>query len=259
MAGAGAGSDQPPPAVGAAGTLAPGDRDWRDWAGGLPADVLEKVAGTLVAQNEAEREAELEADWETESVIEYELQRRQDNGNCLFPFAMVCTNWRKAQLKVGRKLCTRYLTDVLGCDKPGRVAMVKWALAMGCPRENGYGITMAHHAARYGHSELVKWLCGEGGFAMDAQLMSCATESMNLELMKWLRGEGCPWYSPSVCQSIANHACFKGCRDSSLAVLRWARENGALWKAAARDQARRLGYTDDFGNLVDDWGNPVVA
>ena len=35
----------------AAGGVAP--EEWRDWAGGVPAEVLEKVAGKVVAQNEA--------------------------------------------------------------------------------------------------------------------------------------------------------------------------------------------------------------
>ena len=35
-------------------------------------------------------------------------------------------------------------------------------------------------------------------------------------------------------------------------VLRWARENGCPWTAATRDEAAELGYTDDFGNLVED-------
>ena len=34
-------------------------------------------------------------------------------------------------------------------------------------------------------------------------------------------------------------------------VLRWARENGCLWTAGTRDRAaEKLGYTDDFGNLI---------
>ena len=34
-------------------------------------------------------------------------------------------------------------------------------------------------------------------------------------------------------------------------VLRWARENGCSWHAGTRDKAAaKLGYTDDFGNLV---------
>ena len=41
-------------------------------------------------------------------------------------------------------------------------------------------------------------------------------------------------------------------------MLRWARENGCPWDDYTRDRAaRELGYTDDFGNLVDVCGNPV--
>ena len=79
-------------------------------------------------------------------------------------FARVCKPWRKAQLKVGGPLRTRVKSDVL---LPGRVALAKWALAEGCPRKNGNVLNMAHRAAQYGHLELVQWLCGEGGFAMD--------------------------------------------------------------------------------------------
>jgi len=104
-------------------------------------------------------------------------------------FAMVCRGWRKAQLKVGGRLRTRVRSDVL---LPGSVALAKWALAEGCPRENRYGYTMAHAAARYGQAELVKWLCGEGGFAMDKRVMGWAAWKGNLQVVKWLRAEGCP-------------------------------------------------------------------
>ena len=39
-------------------------------------------------------------------------------------------------------------------------------------------------------------------------------------------------------------------------TLRWARENGCPWRAAARDHAAvELGYTDHFGNLGDTFGH----
>ena len=41
-------------------------------------------------------------------------------------------------------------------------------------------------------------------------------------------------------------------------MLRWARENGCPWNRFTRDRAaEKLGYTDDFGNLVNAWGKPV--
>ena len=101
---------------------------------------------------------------------------------------------------------------------------------------------MVSRAAQYGRLELVKWLCGEGGFEMDANVMADAAESGNLELVQWLRGEGCEWDW---------WMCYLAVDQGHVEVLRWARENGCEWDAATRDRAAaELGYTDDLGNLV---------
>ena len=107
---------------------------------------------------------------------------------------------------------------------------------------------MAEAAALHGHLELVQWLCGEGGFAMDEWMLMQAARGGNLELVQWLRGAGCPWYN----------ACYWAVNNGHVEVLRWARENGCPWDAYIRDKAAaELGYTDDFGNLVDVYGDPV--
>ena len=155
----------------------------------------------------------------------------------LFIFALVCKPWRKAQLKVGGPLRTRLDSDVI---LPGSVALVKWALAEGCPRDDEFE-TMAQAAARFGHLELVKWLCGEGGFAMDEFVMRWAAHGGNLELVKWLRGEGCPW-NASTCHIAVD--------EGHVEVLRWARENGCEWTSSIEGLAAKLGYTDDFGNRI---------
>merc|ERR1712091_613276 len=98
---------------------------------------------------------------------------------------------------------------------------------MGCPRRGGV-FTMARVTARYGHAELVRWLCGEGGFAMDEGVMTRAVRSGNLELVQWLRGKGCPW---------GKHSCYFAVDKGHVEVLRWARENGCPWDATTRDQA----------------------
>ena len=221
----------------AAAGVAP--EEWRDWAGGLPAGLLEKVAGKVVAQNEAGWAAHLKERGHSEEYIQRKMAKRERDGNCLFVFARVCKGWRKAQLKVGGPLRTRVGSDVIA---PGRVALAKWALAEGCPRDDGYGYTMAHSAARYGHLELVRWLCGERGFAMNETVMASAASSGNLGLVRWLRGSGCKWdYQACL------HAVYKG----HVEVLRWARANGCPWTAYTRDRAaEELGYTDDFGHLV---------
>ena len=205
---AGSGDTQTPGAAGGGGP-----RPVPDWAGGLPELVLEKVARTLVAQREAHWAARLKEGGLSEEVIQVMMAWRKRKGNCLFVFARVCKNWRKAQLKVGGPLHTRVKSDVV---LPGSVALAKWALAEGCPREAEDGnYNMAYCAAEYGHLELLKWLCGEGGFAMDEAVMEDAAFSGNLELVRWLRGEGCPWTAET--------------RD-------WA--------------ATELGYTDDLLNKV---------
>ena len=220
----------------AAGGVAP--EDWRDWAGGLPAEVLEKVAGKLVEQTEAGWAARLKESGHSEEYIPGMMANRKRDGNCLFVFARVCKHWRKAQLKVGGPLRTRVRSDVI---MPGSVALAKWALAEGCRRESPGNSTMAHAAASCGHLELMQWLCGEGGFAMDKFVMAMAAYGGNLQVVQWLRGEGCPWDW---------WTCAMAVKHGHVEVLRWVRENGCPWDADTRDEAAaELGYTDDFGNL----------
>ena len=108
---------------------------------------------------------------------------------------------------------------------------------------------MASAAAQYGHMELVKYLCGEGGFAMDERVMVHAAIGGNLELVQWLRGEGCPWDDLTCSQAV---------HLGLVEVLGWVRENGCPWRAYIRDlAAEKLGYTDDFGNLVSIFGLPA--
>ena len=188
----------------------------------------------------------MDPDFWTEERIQEILEQRKRDGNCLFVFAMVCKGWRKAQ--VGGPLRTRVHSDVIA---PGNVALVKWALAEGCPRERGDGYTMAGTAAQYGHLELVEWLCGEGGFAMNKGVMENAAKSGNLQLVQWLRAKGCPWN---------RWTCARAVQYGHVEVLRWVRENGCPWTALVRDRAAaELGYTDDLGNLVDIFGNPQIG
>ena len=181
--------------------------DQRDWAGGLPDEVVEKVAGKVVAQTEAGWAAQLKAWDNSEEEIQEEIEERKQDGNCLFVFAMVCKQWRKAQQKVGGPLCTRVRPDVI---LPGSAALVKWALAEGCPRADERGYTMANAAAQQGQLELVKWLCGEGGFAMDEGVMANAAAGGNLELVRWLRGEGCVW-GAEACMYAAEARGWRSC------------------------------------------------
>ena len=248
--GRGGGGAGPRGCTGPGGDRGRGPGAGPDWAN-LPADLLAKVAETLVAQTEAGWAARLkwlDPIYWTEARIQEKMAERKRNGNCLFVFARVCRGWRKAKLKVGAPLCTRVESDVL---LPGSVALAKWALVEGCPRKRGDGFTMALAAARYGHAELVKWLCGEGGFAMDEYVMAMAAYGGNLRVVQWLRGKGCPWDF---------YTCYWAVHKGHVEVLRWARENGCPWDTSTRNQAAQLGYTDNLGNLDGAYvGNPVQS
>ena len=96
------------------------------------------------------------------------------------------------------------------------------------------------HAAQGGNLELVQWLCDEG-CPWDHWTCCGAAGSGNLEVLQWLRAEGCPWDYVT---------CVEAVKRSHVDILRWARENGCPWHPATRNwAARKLGYTDDFGNL----------
>ena len=139
---------------------------------------------------------------------------------------------------------------------------------------------MAHVAAGFGHFELVQGLCGdEGSFAYDGRVLQWAAFSGNLalvawlleqihqgalfyddegqgacafaargghlEVLKWLRGDGFEW---------CNRTCRNAVQHGHVEVLRWARQKGCPWDADTRDlAAEKLGYTDSFGHLYDDY------
>ena len=269
------------------GAPAPGvaPADQRDWARGLPKEVLLQVAETLVAQTEAEWAAWFKARGHSrrhhrwgvdDEEIQEIMEERKRDGNCLFVFALVCKEWRKAQLEVGAPLCSRVESDVL---LPGQVGLVKWALAEGCPttKEPSH-INMAWVAAQLGHLEVVRWLCGEGGFAMERRLMWHAAEGGNLRLVQWLRGKGCPWDELACCGAAGSGNLellqwlrAEGCpwdymtgteavKKEHMDILSWARENGCPWHPATRNwAAKKLGYTDDFGNLQNFDRTPMSA
>ena len=234
MAGAGVeqGAEGAPSPPGRTGGPGPGKGP--DWAGGLPLDVLAKVAETLVAQPEAA----LAAQWKREGIPEAEIQERLEKrkrlgpSRGLFVFARVCKGWRKAQLKVGGPLRTRVLSDVI---MPGQVALAKWALAEGCPRARYWRNNMAAAAAFYGNLELVRWLIQEQDVAMTRNVMAIAGRSGNLELVRWLRGEGCDW-DTRTCE----YAAAAGC----LAVLQWLRANGCPWDATTCMSAARRSHLE---------------
>ena len=104
-------------------------------------------------------------------------------------------------------------------------------------------------AARSGNLKLVKWLRAEGCDGWDEDTCARAALGRHLKVLQWLRAKGCPW-DYETCEN----AVIKG----HVETLRWARANGCPWMAHTRDDAAaELGYTDDFGNLVDENHDPI--
>ena len=243
--------------------------EWRDWAG-LPSNVLAKVCDEVLVQANMDRFVKLSSRGVTNVMGELTHHRddiwpclgaMMEEGLPLFVFARVCKGWRAAQQKFAARyenedrpparLCTRVGFDLAAS---GRVELVKWALAEGCPTDNGHystPYTVANLAAEFGHLELLKWLCREQGFAtnhkmlwsaalcgnlelakwlqsgeqpfeMNERVMGAAARGGNLELVQWLRGEGCPW---------DDLTCYWAVRRGHVEVLQWAHANGCPWSA----------------------------
>ena len=208
---------------------------WRDWGDlfgeGLPSEVLAKVAVAYIAQTEKAWAEWLRARYPSwsEKQIQRAMRQRFVDGHSLFPFAMVCKGWRKAQVKVGGQMRSRIWSDVIA---PGRTEMAKWGLAEGCPREGG-GVTMVSPAARYGHLKLVQWLCREHDFAVDNEVLKEAAFSGNLELVQWLSGKGC---------ELGPEVMARAAQSGNLQLVKWLRAEGCAWDEYACAWAAWAGH-----------------
>ena len=165
--------DEPAPAAGeepAPSQPVPARRDpaWRDWAGGLPDKVYERVAATLVADSEAAHAAfglQLKERMPAYSRVITQLRERGEKvgghfdlwtppppallqdaeergpseggkggetrkaAHGLLPFALVCRRWRRIQVKQGPLHMA--LSTVMGY---GRGELVQWVVEVGgCP------------------------------------------------------------------------------------------------------------------------------
>ena len=203
----------------AAAGVAP--EDWRDWAGGVPAEGLAKVAGKLIALKKGDIVAWLEEEGKDENYIHNFFRGDQIHQfPPLFAFALVCKDWRKAQLKVGGQLHTTVRFDVI---LPGRLEMLKWALAEGCPTQNDhpraqYDFNMVHEAARFGHVPLMEWLVNEEGLELNERVFTCGAE--HLEVLHWAHENDCPF---------DEDACAYAAASGKVENLQWLRANGFPW------------------------------
>ena len=236
-----------------------GPEVWRDWGNrfgeGLPTRVLVKVAEKYIALAEQRYAADLERQFSWgQRHTQYMLNKRRADGNCLYPFARVGKGWRKAQRQVGGRLRTRLKSDIVS---PGRVELVRWALAEGCPRERAL---MAYVGAERGHVQVVQWVVEELDFNPDRHLMSRAAIGGKLELVQWLRARGCPWDAAACAQAAEggsfevlqwlraqgcpwnDKTCAEAARHARVELLLWARKNGCEWSAWTATCAAMRGH-----------------
>ena len=110
---------------------------------------------------------------------------------------------------------------------------------------------MLQWAAFSGNLALVAWLLEQihqGALFYDDEgqgACAFAARGGHLEVLKWLRGDGFEW---------CNRTCRNAVQHGHVEVLRWARQKGCPWDADTRDlAAEKLGYTDSFGHLYDDY------
>ena len=279
----------PEPAAAApeAAAARPGGGDpeaWRDW-GGLPGDVLTKVAENLGAAERSAFGACLRPLGWSEEQIRAKVASRYGAGrvHAAFPFAMVCKGWRKAARGLLRaevpKQAPWLMTYAADLVDKGSVTLVRWALMGGCPRESGRKgapdelWSLPEMAADAGHLELLQWLLtADGGFrgydgakrgARDRQqrLVWCAAFGGHLEVVRWLceaRG-----FAPG---DEALGAAARGGRIEILEYLvhdcrlklDWS-EAGALAcaRAAGNDQLAALRWLRHAG--AGEWGHTICV
>ncbi|AJF97249.1 ankyrin repeat protein [Pandoravirus inopinatum] len=95
----------------------------------------------------------------------------------------------------------------------GRLALLKWARARGCP----WDASVCAAAARHGHLGVLQWLRAKGCPWND---LTCANAARggHLAVLQWARANKCPW---------DNWTCgFTAASAATLDILQWARANG---------------------------------
>ncbi|KAG5187711.1 hypothetical protein JKP88DRAFT_287956 [Tribonema minus] len=104
----------------------------------------------------------------------------------------------------------------------GHLDVLKWLHANGCPLTE----LTPTRAASGGHRHVIEWAVFERGVALLPAACLNAARYGFPDLLKWLRLEmGAPWEASVYARRVCNCAAFNDC----VAVLAWARANGAVW------------------------------
>ena len=121
----------------------------------------------------------------------------------------------------------------------GRVDILDYAYAGGCPYEITREFTYKHYATVPGHLDVLRWLNEhECTFSVDDSLT--AVRCGHLEIVKWLFELGCPFH-PTTCNEAAHRGFTK--------ILKYAHQLGEPWVGMERYYhvhvmmyARELGF-----------------
>ena len=211
-------------------------RNNRDWARGLPLNVLDGIALALVAAADREfpdLKAFNEAELDGMSPARRLRRAAKQGHDGLLPFSLTCKGWRECQLRTG-KMRTRVggLIGQSGAD----LKMLMWA------RDRGGGGGCRDHAA-------VKLLNWEGGtYFRCYSLCALAAAWGNMEAMLEMRSRlRLPWgvharvsLSNSTDGPYVVHGdaimCFIAAREGHLEILKYLRKQEIQWVG------REIGY-----------------
>merc|ERR1711904_143097 len=194
----------------------------RDWAGGLPTELLEKVARAvpagdrlclrLVCKSWAAAGAEIAPAAGEKPRPPGKVTRAgwSDAAASVARAEMVLggPEERKTKEKLKRGLCQ-------SAAKGGQLEVLQWARAHGCPWDEDTCI----YAAANGHLAVLQWARAHG-CSWNEWACAMAARGGHVEVLKWLRAQGCPWNEKT---------CLNAALNGHLAVLQWARAHGCPW------------------------------
>jgi len=143
----------------------------------------------------------------------------------------------------------------------GQLEVLKWTHLVGKEGVKSKHDDLMSRAAKGGHLETLKWMCGLN-WPWGKHLCEWAAEGGHVPVLKWLRENDCPW-DDETCAYAAlgghletlkwarendcpwdDETCAAAARGGHLEVLKWARANGCPWDELTRNIAADLGYVE---------------
>ena len=118
----------------------------------------------------------------------------------------------------------------------GQLEVLKWANLVGkedLESRRGRDDLM-FHAAKGGHLETLKWMCGLN-WPWGKHLCEWAAEGGHVSVLKWLRENDCPWDGGT---------CAGAAEGGHLEVLQWARVNDCPWNTSTCAYAAKGGHLE---------------